>query len=70
MLTARVWGEVWHLDGLAGGQRNAVPRDREKWDHWFTDWGHRPTALVPEDESELYRTVPLEEAVRAPLLVR
>jgi len=28
------------------------------------------TALVPEDEPEAYRTIPLEEAARAPLLVR
>jgi 2-polyprenyl-6-methoxyphenol hydroxylase-like FAD-dependent oxidoreductase len=70
VLTARVWGELWHLDGLAREQRNAVLRDRETWDYSFTDWVYGPTALVPEDEPELYRTMPLEEAAPAPLLVR
>ena len=69
VLTARAWGELWHLDGLAREQRNAMLRDRDTHDYSFTDWIYGPTALVPEDEPELYRTIPLNDAARGPLLV-
>jgi len=26
VLTARTWGELWHLDGTKGQQRNAIER--------------------------------------------
>lgn len=69
VLTARVWGELWHLEGAAREQRNAVLRDRETRDYSFTDWVYGPTALVPEDEPELYRPVPLAHSERTPVPV-
>ncbi len=62
VLTARSWGELWHLDGPAREQRNAVLRSRETRDYSFTDWIYGPTALTPDQEPELYRPVPLHEA--------
>jgi salicylate hydroxylase len=70
VLTARAWGELWHLEGLAREQRNTVLRGRETTDYSFTDWVYGPTALVPADEPELYRAIPLAEAAPEPLLVR
>jgi hypothetical protein len=35
-----------------------------------TDWVYGPTALVPEDEPEPYRTMPLDEATRGGVMVR
>jgi 3-hydroxybenzoate 6-monooxygenase len=64
VLTARAWGDLWHLDGPAREQRNAVLRGRRIRDYSFTDWLYGPTALVPEDEPEPYRTLPLGEAAR------
>lgn len=60
--TARVWGELWHLDGVAREQRNAILRGRDVHDYSFTDWVFGPTALTPEQLPELYRPVPLERA--------
>nr|WP_255429849.1 FAD-dependent oxidoreductase [Streptomonospora sp. PA3] len=62
VLTARAWGDLWHLDGLARRQRNAILRARETTDHSFTDWVYRPTALLPEDEPEMFRPIPLASA--------
>jgi salicylate hydroxylase len=36
--TARVWGEIWHVDGLARILRNALFRDREPGDYKHIDW--------------------------------
>lgn len=69
VLTALAWGEMWHLEGLAREQRNTVLRGRDARDYSFTDWIYGPTALVPEDEPDLYRTIPLDEAAREPVLV-
>ena len=35
---------------------------REVHDYSFTDWIYGPTALVPEDEPELFHRVPLASA--------
>ena len=52
--TGRVWGELWHHDGVKRLQRNAILRSRDTYDYTFTEWIYGPTALVPEDEPELY----------------
>lgn len=57
--TARVWGELWHLDGLARRQRNLLLRARETTDYAFTDWIYGPTALFPEDLPPMFTPIPL-----------
>jgi salicylate hydroxylase len=56
---ARKWGELWHLDGLARQQRNALLRDRDIYDYSFIDWIYGPTALTPEEEPQLYTAIQL-----------
>ncbi len=60
--TGRVWGELWHLDGLKRAQRNRIMRalDPHTWE--FTDWVWGPTALYPEDEPEMFTPIPLSSA--------
>jgi 3-hydroxybenzoate 6-monooxygenase len=60
VLTARTWGELWHLDGTKRRQRNAILRARDTHDYGFTDWIYGPTALTPEQEPALYRALPLD----------
>jgi len=60
VLTARKWGELWHLDGTKRLQRNAILRARDTYDYSFTDWIYGPTALTPEQEPALYRVIPLD----------
>ncbi len=36
--TARTWGDIWHVDGLARQLRNALFRDRDPADHTYIDW--------------------------------
>ncbi|NRI68640.1 FAD-dependent oxidoreductase [Rhodococcus sp. MS16] len=62
LTTARVWGELWHLDGEERQQRNLLLRARGTQDYTYTDWIYGPTALVPEDEPPLYPIVPLASA--------
>ncbi len=57
--TGRVWGELWHLEGLARLQRNKVLRDRDTYDYTYTEWIYGPTALTSEQEPPLYPTFPL-----------
>jgi salicylate hydroxylase len=66
VLTARTWGELWHLDGTRRLQRNAILRARDTRDYSFTDWIYGPTALTPDQEPELYRAIPLDSAPAAP----
>jgi salicylate hydroxylase len=67
VLTARAWGELWHLDGRAREQRNLLLRHRAIDDYSFTDWVYGPTALFPEDEPPMFEPIPL---ATADLLVR
>ncbi len=60
ILTARAWGELWHLDGTRRLQRNAILRARDPRDYSFTDWIYGPTALTPAQEPDLYRAIPLD----------
>ena len=60
VLTARTWGELWHLDGTKRLQRNAILRARDTYDYSFTDWIYGPTALTPEQEPALYSAIPLD----------
>ncbi|MFI2229909.1 FAD-dependent oxidoreductase [Nocardia testacea] len=64
VLTARVWGELWHLDGVRRAQRNVLLREREVRDYAFTDWIYGPTALFPEDEPPMFEPIPLDSADR------
>jgi 2-polyprenyl-6-methoxyphenol hydroxylase-like FAD-dependent oxidoreductase len=36
--TARIWGDIWHVDGLARLLRNAVFQDRDPADYRHMDW--------------------------------
>lgn len=36
--TARVWGDIWHVDGLGRTLRNELMRTRALADHRYTDW--------------------------------
>ena len=60
VLTARRWGELWHLDGIRRLQRNAILRARDTYDYSFTDWIYGPTALTPDQEPAPYRPTPLD----------
>jgi 2-polyprenyl-6-methoxyphenol hydroxylase-like FAD-dependent oxidoreductase len=60
VLTARKWGELWHLDGTKRRRRNAILRARDTYDYSFTDWIYGPTALTPDQEPALYRAIPLD----------
>ncbi|GIH72436.1 FAD-dependent oxidoreductase [Sphaerimonospora thailandensis] len=62
VLTARAWGELWHLDGRAREQRNLLLRHRAIDDYSFTDWVYGPTALFPEDEPPMFEPIPLAAA--------
>ena len=62
VLTARKWGELWHLDGTKRRRRNAILRARDTYDYSFTDWIYGPTALTPDQEPALYRAIPLDFA--------
>lgn len=62
--TARVWGELWHLDGLAREQRNVLLRERDTFDYSFVDWLYGPTALNPSQEPEMYEPIRLLSARR------
>ncbi|NUS92978.1 MAG: FAD-dependent oxidoreductase [Nocardia sp.] len=64
VLTARAWGELWHLDGIRRAQRNVLLREREVADYSFTDWVYGPTALFPEDEPAMFEPIPLASADR------
>ncbi|MFE6287418.1 FAD-dependent monooxygenase [Streptomyces sp. NPDC057877] len=62
LTTSRAWGELWHLDGLAREQRNALLRARDTYDYSFTDWLYGPTALTPDQEPEMFTPIPLSSA--------
>lgn len=58
--TGRVWGDLWHLDGLKRLQRNEILRARDTYDYTFTEWIYGPTALTPDQEPEMYPVIPLD----------
>lgn len=60
LTTGRVWGELWHLDGTERLQRNAILRARDTYDYTYTEWIYGPTALLPEEEPDMYPVVPLD----------
>jgi salicylate hydroxylase len=63
VLTSRTWGELWHLDGTKRLQRNAILRARDTYDYSFVDWLYERTALTTDQEPEMFRPIPLEDAV-------
>lgn len=54
VLTARSWGELWHLTDEDRDWRNGVMRDRDVEDYSYVDWLYGPTSLFPEDEPEMF----------------
>ncbi|MFE4756805.1 FAD-dependent monooxygenase [Streptomyces mirabilis] len=60
VLTARSWGDLWHHVGVQREQRNAVMRSRDTYDYSFMDWVYGPTALTPDQEPEMYPSIPLD----------
>jgi 3-hydroxybenzoate 6-monooxygenase len=58
VLTARAWGEFWHLDGERREQRNALLRARNTYDYTYIDWIYGPTALWPDQEPPMYPVAP------------
>jgi 3-hydroxybenzoate 6-monooxygenase len=65
VITARKWGELWHLDGAKRLRRNAILRARDTYDYGFTDWLYGPTALTPDQEPALYEAIRLDGEPRA-----
>ena len=63
VLTSRTWGQLWHLDGAKRLQRNAILRARDPYDYSFVDWLYERTALTTDQEPEMFRPIPLEDAV-------
>lgn len=58
--TARMWGDIWHCDGLTRTLRNAVFHDRPIDDYRYVDWLYCPPSGVEATESEtLKETVSL-----------
>lgn len=43
-------------------QRNPILQARDIYDYSFTDWLYGPTALTPDQEPDLYATMPLDSA--------
>ncbi|MFC4466828.1 FAD-dependent oxidoreductase [Streptomyces xiangluensis] len=60
VLTARSWGELWHHVAVEREQRNAVMRARDTYDYSFMDWIYGATALTPDQEPEMYPSIPLD----------
>lgn len=44
------------------GFKVRVLRARDTYDYTYTEWIYGPTALVPEDEPEMYPIIPLDSA--------
>lgn len=65
VLTARAWGDLWHLDGEPRLRRNTILRARRPHDYTYTDWIYGPTALVPEEEPPMYPVIPLSSVTLA-----
>ena len=66
VLTARKWGDLWHLDGAKRLRRNAILRARDTRDYSFTVWIYGPTALTPDQEPPLYPDIPLDSVQLPP----
>ncbi|WP_375001266.1 FAD-dependent oxidoreductase [Aeromicrobium sp. CTD01-1L150] len=65
VLTARAWGELWHLDGQARAERNAVLLARDTYDYSYVDWLYGPTALLPDEEPAAFPRAPFDAAAQA-----
>jgi salicylate hydroxylase len=68
--TSRAWGALWHLDGVAREQRNALLRARDTYDYSFIDWLYGPTALTPDQEPPMFEPMPLATDARLTAVVR
>ncbi|MFI9557565.1 FAD-dependent monooxygenase [Nonomuraea endophytica] len=49
--TARVWGDIWHVDGLARDLRNALFSRRDAGDFSDTDWLYGPPGPAASKEN-------------------
>jgi hypothetical protein len=53
--TARTWGEIWHVDGVAKLIRDELLRDRDVTDHKHVEWLYgdfvSPTTRIKESVS-------------------
>ena len=65
LMTARAWGELWHVDGEQRELRNEFLRARDVHDYHFVDWLYGPTALTPAQEPPMFEPRPLAQPVRA-----
>ena len=61
--TARAWGELWHHTGEQRLWRNAVMKSRDPRDYSFVDWLYAQTALHPEHEPEMFRSLDVDTRV-------
>ena len=64
--TSRAWGALWHLDGDKRERRNEILRARDTRDYSFVDWLYSITALTPEQEPDMFETVPLDAPAPLP----
>lgn len=57
--SARVWGDIWHVDGLARTLRNALFRDRPTDDYRYIDWlyGEHAAPTPPKEQPATAVTV-------------
>jgi 3-hydroxybenzoate 6-monooxygenase len=60
LTTARAWGELWHHTGEKRLWRNAVMKSRDPRDYSFVDWLYGQTALHPEHEPEMFRSLDVD----------
>jgi 3-hydroxybenzoate 6-monooxygenase len=47
--TARTWGEIWHVDGVAKLLRDELLLDRDVGDHKHVEWLYRDRTALPDE---------------------
>ncbi|MCS5722568.1 FAD-dependent monooxygenase [Herbiconiux sp. CPCC 203407] len=63
--TARVWGEIWHVDGVARVLRNELLEQRDVEDYRYLDWLYgRGVGEPAAQDAEDRRALLTEEAAR------
>ena len=46
--TARLWGDIWHVDGVAAVLRDELFMRHAPDDYRYTDWLYRPTGSAED----------------------